>query len=487
MDLQSLIIPILADVTGFAQGMSKVGKDVMKVGAGLTIAAVPVAAFFKSSISSASDMSEQVGKSSQVFGTMSDDVNSWSSTMSTAFGISKLEALEYSGNFGNILSTMGLGEKQTKDYSTGLVELAADQAAFNNMPTEEVLSKINSGLTGQYKGLKSLGIVINETMVKEKALEMGLGDANGELDNAALAQARYTLIVEQSGNAMGQFQRESGGLAAQAKINQAEFANLKATLGAELLPVVIQLTKKIGEILKWFTALSPKTKKIIVGMGLLFVALGSVITVVGTLITVGSALATFLGGAGLASVLTFMAPFLPWIALVAGIIAIVMLMVKAWKNDFGGVKTWLTAAIGNIISWFKKLWTNIKRVADFIGGRLVSAFNRIKNAIGRVISKIRSLISWFSQLSIPSWLTPGSPTPLELGLKGINKQLDLAGRSILPKYAAELDMATNMSFNQENDNSNNDKMIAAIRDNKESFDYDKLARVFRDVVLREMV
>jgi len=164
-----------------------------------------------------------------------------------------------------------------------------------------------------------------------------------------------------------------------------------------------------------------------------------------------------------------------------------MLMVKAWKNDFGGVKTWLTAAIGNIISWFKKLWTNIKRVADFIGGRLVSAFNRIKNAIGRVISKIRSLISWFSQLSIPSWLTPGSPTPLELGLKGINKQLDLAGRSILPKYAAELDMATNMSFNQENDNSNNDKMIAAIRDNKESFDYDKLARVFRDVVLREMV
>ena len=60
-----------------------------------------------------------------------------------------------------------------------LVQLAADLGSFNNLPTADVLEKLRAGLTGESEPLKSLGININETMIKQEALNLGLKVGTG--------------------------------------------------------------------------------------------------------------------------------------------------------------------------------------------------------------------------------------------------------------------------------------------------------------------
>jgi len=50
---------------------------------------------------------------------------------------------------------------------------------------------------------------------------------------------------------------------------------------------------------------------------------------------------------------------------------------------------------------------------------IVEVFNSIKDAIGDVIGKINDFISRIGQVSIPKALSPGSPSPFEISLRGI--------------------------------------------------------------------
>jgi len=54
---------------------------------------------------------------------------------------------------------------------------------------------------------------------------------------------------------------------------------------------------------------------------------------------------------------------------------------------------------------------------------LKDAAGSLKNAISGVADRIRNLADSIRNLSLPAWLTPGSPTPLEIGLRGITDAL----------------------------------------------------------------
>lgn len=54
----------------------------------------------------------------------------------------------------------------------------------------------------------------------------------------------------------------------------------------------------------------------------------------------------------------------------------------------------------------------IDTLADAIG-------NGLQNALKWVIDKLKDLQTWLESITLPDWLTPGSPTPFEMGLRGI--------------------------------------------------------------------
>jgi len=79
-------------------------------------------------------------------------------------------------------------------------------------------------------------------------------------------------------------------------------------------------------------------------------------------------------------------------------------------------------------------------LSEFLSNVLAAAFDGITEAIQFLIGWIEELITALSSIELPPWLTPGSPTPLELGLRGINEQFKDMAKAALPAVAYQLNL-----------------------------------------------
>ncbi len=237
-DVDSFSRSAVASMSGFAKA------------AALTAGAAGLGALVigaKSAISAASNLGEQINKTSVVFRGSEGDILSWAKTTATSFGISNRAALEAAGTFGNMLVPMGFARDRAGEMSKKMVELAADMASFNNASPEEVLEALRSGLAGETEPLRRFGVFLSDARLKQEALNMGLYDGKGALDASTKAAATYAVILKDTKDAQGDFSETSDSLANQQRILRAQLENLSATAGKALLPIVTSLIKRFNE------------------------------------------------------------------------------------------------------------------------------------------------------------------------------------------------------------------------------------------------
>jgi hypothetical protein len=100
----------------------------------------------------------------------------------------------------------------------------------------------------------------------------------------------------------------------------------------------------------------------------------------------------------------------------------------------------LQPAIQDMFEWFNdKLMPVLKDVAGWLKDKLSPAFDGISTAISKVIGWIKGLTDKLKNIKLPDWLTPGSPTPFETGLWGIQDALKSISRTSLPAFHAQLE------------------------------------------------
>ena len=184
----------------------------------VTVPLIGLGVVVNKTITDASNLAEAESKVNAVFKTQAADIAKWAKTTSTAFGVSTRAALEAAGTYGNLFQAFGIGQSESAKMSMRLVELAADMASFNNVPIDEALTALRSGLSGETEPLKRFGIALNEARLKEQALADGLiKTTKGTLPQAIKTQAAYALILKDSALAQGDVARTAGGLANQKK------------------------------------------------------------------------------------------------------------------------------------------------------------------------------------------------------------------------------------------------------------------------------
>ncbi len=271
-----------ADIKRAQRETMKWGKKMERLGKTMSLSVTaPLVAMGGASVKAASDLNEAMNKVEVVFGDAAGEVKAFGRTSARSVGLSARAALEAAGTFGNLFTTIGMGKKPAADMSISLVKLAADLASFNNLNPEDVLEKLRSGLVGEVEPLRTLGINLNQTAVQAKAMEMGLADANGQVSQAALIQARYALILEQTRNAQGDFSRTSSALANSTRIMRAEFEDARAKLGQDLLPVAIDAVHTFNDLLDTFNAMPRSTRRMVVGLASIAAAAGPMVWGVG--------------------------------------------------------------------------------------------------------------------------------------------------------------------------------------------------------------
>jgi len=296
---------------------------------------------------------------------------------------------------------LGLGEQDAAGMSTSLVGLAADLASFNNANPEDVLLALRSGLSGEIEPMKKFGVAMNETIMKAKAMELGFGDNIQALTEAEKLQVRYAIILQQTTTAQGDFARTSDGLANSTRIAKAQFTDMAATLGTQLLPIALKVMQFLSDLIDKFNNLTPAQQKTVLVVAAIVAAIGPAITIIGGLISAIGAIIPVVGA--VAGVLTF-----PLIAIIAAVIAVIALLYAAWTNNWGGIQEKVAAFIAWIKPVWEALWAGITAVFNFVweqiktiwaafqaafsgdwytfGEKLREVWNNIWQAIGNFLS-----------------------------------------------------------------------------------------------------
>lgn len=108
-----------------------------------------------------------------------------------------------------------------------------------------------------------------------------------------------------------------------------------------------------------------------------------------------------------------------------------------WWNDFSAK---VMAKISEVRNWFINAWNVAAGVFYNIFTSISNFFNAvivgIINGINSLIGAINSLGFALESLEIPEELTPGSPTPFEMGLRGIASAMDMLSRTTIPEMNA---------------------------------------------------
>lgn len=363
------------------------------------ITAAGVAAF-----SAASEIQDALGATEQIFGGQAQSMEKWADGLDSYYGIAKNEALTYANTMGAMLKNIGnLTEEEAAGQAQTLIELAGDLTAMFGGSTSDAVYALTGALKGNNTMLDNYGMAVNETLIKSKALEMGLISQGQEMDLASKQAATLALITEQAADAMGQAERESGNASGSLRAVQTEVKNLTTELGEMLLPVITPLIQKAVEAVKHINNLDEGQKKMIVTVLAVIAAISPVAGIISGIATAVT---------GLSAVLGFLAAN-PITLVIAGIAGIVAALVYWWDTSetFRDNLSQLWDGIVEMFGWGKdrlvKIFTEDIPSALVLMGQLAKGpINFMIGIINGLINGINTLIAGLNSVrfDIPSWV-----------------------------------------------------------------------------------
>jgi hypothetical protein len=243
----------------------------------------------------ASDAEELENKFSVVFGDMSQDTDKWIADYAEATARGVQTTKEYLATLQDIQTGFGASIESAAEFNKVVVGVTNDLVSFSNVPFEKASNAIQSGLTGQFEALRSLGVALNVNIINHGDYAEALGKSWQEMSNLEKREAILTGIMQQSKNAIGQnidswrdynFELGDAANTAQSFANQRQelsglFEDIGTAIGKAFLPMASEMLTWFNDALSDFRAFVSDGEKLsgtleIIGLSLAGVTAGLV-------------------------------------------------------------------------------------------------------------------------------------------------------------------------------------------------------------------
>ena len=172
----------------------------------------------------------------------------YAKTVEAVMGIDLKEWLTYQGAFYQMVDGYGIASAYSEKMSQNLTQLAYDLSSLWNVDVETAFQKLQSGMSGQIKGLKEWGINISVAQLRQTALAHGIDLSTAKMTEAQKTTLRYITIMELTSNAQGDLARTIVTPSNALRILNAQWTQAKRAMG--------QVVSVIGvKVIPWFQAL----------------------------------------------------------------------------------------------------------------------------------------------------------------------------------------------------------------------------------------
>ncbi|MFS0858337.1 hypothetical protein [Paenibacillus taichungensis] len=205
--------------------------------------------FGKEAINLASDLAEVQNVVNVTFGSMTNQINNWSSNLIESFGLSELSGKRYASTMGAMLKSSGISGEAMKQMSVRLTELSADMASFYNITNDEAYYKVFSGMVGETEPLKQLGVNMSVVNMEAYAMSQGITKSWLAMTQSEQAMLRYGYLLQVTADAQGDFARNGQSWANQVRMMSEQWNIFKGTMGAGFINILTPILKGLNWII----------------------------------------------------------------------------------------------------------------------------------------------------------------------------------------------------------------------------------------------
>lgn len=341
---------------------------------------VAITNFAKGAVDAASAFEAEFEGVNQTFGAAAKSVQDFADNAAYSAGISETAALQAAKSFGGFANAAGLASGQAATFSTDLVQAAGDLASFNDVPVEQALAAISSGLAGQSEPLRQFSIFLDQATLSTQAAAMGFTGAFSSLSQGEQTLVRQAAIMDQMGVAAGDFEAYADTYGNSLKTVQALFSEMQTEIGGALLPALAQLMPAFIPIIevagpaltKIFEAVVPLIEAVATNVGPLVEAMSPLFEVFELLVGAGS------------EIISALLP--PLIKIIKALTPVVLKVVEAFLPL-------IDAIMPPLIRLIEALLPFIEMIATYLGDYLVPILAKIADVIMPVVVYVIDLFA----------------------------------------------------------------------------------------------
>jgi hypothetical protein len=393
-----LAVRVISDTKQGQAGLSDLGKSADSAGSkmeGLALpaaaAAAAIVALGTKAVSAASDVQQATGAVEAVFGAQADAVKRFADQAATSVGLSKAAYSNMAAILGSQLKNAGVPFEQLGSKTNDLIKLGSDLAAVYGGDVSDAVSAVSSLLRGETDPIERYGVSIKQVDINARIAALGLDTSTSAALKNAQATAALSLLYDQTADASGQFAAQTGTLAEQQQIANAQMQNAWASIGESLLPIYTALAAAAAQV----AGVIAENSTVFVIFGAVILAVSGYILAYNLIVKAVPALLQLWAAAQwLVNAAMTANPIGLLIAAIVLLIAIIVVVATHWQ-EFGRI---FSDVCNAIVDW----WNGV-----------VNAF---ANGFNQIIGWIQDVLGWFGSLFGAQQQASGGGFALTAGL-----------------------------------------------------------------------
>lgn len=211
--------------------------------------------FIAQAVTESNKYQEDLNLFTVALGQYADEAKEYAEYVSDIMGIDPAQWFRNQGIFNTLLTGFGDTAERAQLMSQNLTQLGYDLSSYANIPIEEAMLKLQSGISGELEPLRRLGYDLSQAKLQQTALNLGIKESVANMTQAEKAELRYYAIMTQVTTAQGDMARTLEAPANQLRILQAQLTQAARAIGNifipalnAILPYAIAVVQVIREI-----------------------------------------------------------------------------------------------------------------------------------------------------------------------------------------------------------------------------------------------
>ena len=189
-------------------------------------------------------------------GEMADEAQDFIDKFSGTLGVDPSGLMRYTGLFNNLIEGFGLGSQEAYTMSKNLTQLSYDMSSYLNIPVEQAMQKLKSGISGEIEPMRAVGVALDQATLQETAYTLGIDKKVSAMTRAQKTELLYYQIMQKTANMQGDMGRTILQPANALRVLQQQFTQLARAIGNIFIPILMAIVPYIQVIVKWLTTLA---------------------------------------------------------------------------------------------------------------------------------------------------------------------------------------------------------------------------------------